>query len=189
MWYTLPMAYHKVDLEAKIYWSMQSSVVASILPFNSSELNHNEGVFKGFNAKTGSPVIYDRYNRVLFHNPNEVVFGESGSGKSYYLRLDILRHATSGRSNRILVIDPEREYFFENSLRITFALGSRFTTNPFHIRSTIVDSDDEKLDGVNDVGQYLRKKIGSMMSFLPLDCAGHDPLRKSESLTGDSTML
>lgn len=181
MWYTLPIAHKKDYLEDKICWSMQASIVASILPFNSSELNYNEGVLKGFNAKTGSPITYDRYVQSKFHNPNEVVLGESGSGKSYYLRLDMLRHATSGNSQRLFVIDPEREYFIPTSHRITFSLGSQYTTNPFHIRSTIVDTDDD-YDGMKDVGQYLRRKIGEMMSFFHWIVPDMTPLERANLL-------
>jgi conjugal transfer ATP-binding protein TraC len=180
MWYLLPICYAAdLEFERRVGWPMQSTLVASILPFNSSDLNFNEGVLKGMNGKTDSPVIYDRYNNLFFNNPNEVVFGESGSGKSFYLRLDMLRHITTGRSERIFVIDPEREYFIPHAERILFRLGSEFTTNPFHIRSTVVDSDDNTTDGKNDIQQYLRRKIAEMMSFFSWICPNLSPIEKA----------
>jgi conjugal transfer ATP-binding protein TraC len=178
VWYLLPIC-HGEDLsfERQISWPMQSTLVASILPFNSSELNYSEGILKGMNGKTESPVIYNRYNNLYFNNPNEVVFGESGSGKSYYLRLDMLRQSTIGGSDRIFVIDPEREYFIPGSERIMFRLGSSFTTNPFHIRSTVVDSDGRE-DGENDVQQYLRRKVAEMMSFFAWICPDLSAIEK-----------
>lgn len=164
IWYLLPICYHHKDLESQICWPMQSTLVSSILPFNSSELNYSEGVLKGMNGRTEGPIVYDRYNNQYFNNPNEVVFGESGSGKSYYLRLDMLRQITTGTSDRIFVIDPEREYFLPDANRIIFRLGSKFTTNPFHIRSAIIDTDSAD-DGNQDMEQYLRRKIAEMMSF------------------------
>lgn len=178
VWYLLPICYGDAQLERQICWSMQSTVVASVLPFNSSDLNFNEGVLKGMNGKTDSPVVYDRYNNQYFNNPNEVVFGESGSGKSYYLRLDMLRQATTGNSDRIFVIDPEREYFIPGSVRILFRLGSEFTTNPFHIRSTVIDSDINNDDGRVDVEQYLRRKIAEMMSFFAWICPNLTAIEK-----------
>lgn len=177
MWYLLPICYHNEDLEKQICWPMQSTLVSSILPFNSSDLNYSEGVLKGMNGKTEGPVIYDRYNNTYFNNPNEVVFGESGSGKSYYLRLDMLRHVTTGNSNRIFVIDPEREYFIPQATRIVFRLGSEFTTNPFHIRSTVIDSDSSD-DGNSDIEQYLRRKIAEMMSFFAWICPNLSAIEK-----------
>jgi conjugal transfer ATP-binding protein TraC len=165
MWYTLPIAYSNTSLEQQIGWPMQSSTVSAILPFDSSSLQYAEGILKGFQAKKETPIIYDRFNGKLFNNPNEIVLGESGSGKSFYLTTDMIRQSTSGSTKRIFVIDPEREYFLPNAERIVFKLGSEFVTNPFHIRSAIIDSDDESLDGKADVGQYLRLKIGEMMSF------------------------
>lgn len=165
IWYTLPIAYTNSSLESQIGWPMPSSTIAAILPFDSSVLQYSEGILKGFHAKKDTPIIYDRFNDKLFNNPNEIVLGESGSGKSFYLGTDMLRQSTSGRTKRIFVIDPEREYFLPNGERIVFKLGSEFTTNPFHIRSTVVDSDDSHEDGKQDVGQYLRLKIGNMMSF------------------------
>lgn len=165
MWYVLPIAYTNPSFEKQIGWPIQSSTVASILPFDSSALQHAEGILKGFHATNETPIIYDRFNDKLFNNPNEIVFGESGSGKSFYLKCDMLRQSTSGRTKRIFAIDPEREYFLPNAKRIVFKLGSEFVTNPFHIRSTIIDSDDETEDGKQDIGQFLRLKIGEMMSF------------------------
>lgn len=182
IWYTLPICYSNPDFERQISWPMQSSTLASILPFDSSELQNNEGILKGFHAKKDSPIIYNRFNKGMFNNPNEVVFGESGSGKSYYLRLDMLRESTSGKAKRIFVIDPEREYFLPNAQRIVFKLGSEFTTNPFHIRSAIVDSDDENEDGKSDVGSYLRLKIGESMSFFKWIMPDMTPREKADLL-------
>jgi hypothetical protein len=177
VWYLLPICYSHEDLDKQISWPMQSTLVSSILPFNSSDLNYSEGVLKGMNGRTEGPVIYDRYNNSYFNNPNEVVFGESGSGKSYYLRLDMLRQVTTGTSNRIFVIDPEREYFLPDANRIIFRLGSEFTTNPFHIRSTVVDSDSND-DGSHDMEQYLRRKIAEMMSFFAWICPNLSAIEK-----------
>lgn len=182
MWYTLPICYSNYEFERQISWPMQSSTLASILPFDSSELQNNAGILKGFHAKKDSPIIYDRYDNNVFNNPNEVVFGESGSGKSFYLKLDMLRESTSGKAMRIFAIDPEREYFYPNATRIVFKLGSEFTTNPFHIRSTIIDSDDEHEDGKNDVGSYLRLKIGELMSFFKWIIPDITPREKADLL-------
>ncbi|WP_028777323.1 VirB4 family type IV secretion system protein [Shimazuella kribbensis] len=186
VWYLLPICFHHQDLESQISWPMQSTLVSSILPFNSSDLNYSEGVLKGMNGRTEGPVIYDRYNNSYFNNPNEVVFGESGSGKSYYLRLDMLRQVTTGTSNRIFVIDPEREYFLPDANRIIFRLGSSFTTNPFHIRSTVVDSDSTD-DGSHDIEQYLRRKIAEMMSFFAWICPNLSAIEKGYLSEGIQT--
>jgi len=182
MWYTLPICYKNKELDQKISWPLQSSTIASILPFDSSELQNNEGILKGFHAKKDSPIIYDRFNASFFNNPNEIILGESGAGKSFYVKLDMLRESTSGSVNRIFAIDPEREYFLPNAKRIIFKLGSEFVTNPFHIRSAIIDSNDESEDGKADVGNYLRLKIGDMMSFFKWIIPDITPREKADLL-------
>lgn len=165
MWYNMPICYSNRQFERKIDWPMQSSTIGSILPFDSSELSENNGILKGFHANKEAPIIYNRYNKYRFNNPNECVLGEPGSGKSFYLQADMLRESTSGNANRLFVIDPEREFFLPNANRVLFKLGSEYATNVFHIRSTVLDSDNDSEDGQNDVGQYLRRKIGDMITF------------------------
>ena len=53
-------------------------------------------------------MFIDRYNSNKYKNPNMVVFGMSGAGKSFYIKLLILRYGTQNISQ--YVIDPEREY-------------------------------------------------------------------------------
>jgi type IV secretory pathway VirB4 component len=163
LWYTLPVGYRNEELERRISWPMYARLIASILPFQSSEINHHAGVLKGVNQRTSTPVLYDRFDKKHFHNPNEVVLGESGSGKSYYLRLDQIRQIELGGVERIITIDPEREHRFPDERRVVFRLGSNFTTNPFHIRSNVVDNDHD--EGHVDTGGYLRRKISESISF------------------------
>src|SRR5690606_18130794 len=50
-------------------------------------------------------VILDRFS---LNNANSIVFAQSGSGKSYTTKVEILRQLMQG--TKVLVIDPEREY-------------------------------------------------------------------------------
>ncbi|MFD1394392.1 VirB4 family type IV secretion system protein [Kroppenstedtia eburnea] len=166
MWYQLPIGFNNQELERKISWPMPARTVASILPFNSSEMNYQEGILKGFNAQNESPIIYDRFRDEIFQNPNECVLGGSGSGKSFYIKVQMDREATEGRTNRIFAIDPEREYRFGN--RAVLKIGSGYVINPFHIRSAVLDQDeDEELTAEDeiDLGSYLTFKMTEMISF------------------------
>ncbi|MFC4075256.1 VirB4 family type IV secretion system protein [Salinithrix halophila] len=165
LFYTVPIAYQNKDFQRRIYWPFSAKTLAGMLPFDSTELNWNKGILKGFNAND-MIITYDRWDRDHFFNGNEIILGTSGAGKSYYLRLDIWREANFGKANRINVLDVEGEYLnIPGANVIDFHLGSRHTTNPFHIRSTVVDSDSEKLDGKVDVGGYLRQKIDRLVFF------------------------
>ena len=71
----------------------------------SSELVQENGILYGVNKSNNSLVILDRFS---LHNANSIVFAQSGSGKSYTTKVEILRQLMQG--TKVIVIDPEREY-------------------------------------------------------------------------------
>lgn len=77
----------------------------ALMPFTQSPLLHREGTFLGINAIDGSPVVFDRFTGLNF---NAVIVGKSGSGKSFFAKITILRE--SNRSGRCFVIDPLGEF-------------------------------------------------------------------------------
>ena len=166
-WMTLPITYKSQYLTHKnMIWPMQSSIVGSILPFNSSDLIMKTGVVKGKNPNTDSLIITDRRDRHAADNPNEVVIAPSGRGKSWYGKADMLRELAQG--TKIVVIDPDREYQFNYGERVIFSIGSKYCTNPFHIRSAVVDMDEDQESDelyVEDVGQFLMRKIADIIPF------------------------
>ena len=106
----LPIGYKSDDIERRYGWPMYSQLVGAMLPFNASELNYNTGSLQGINVKSESPVIYDPWDKQLFNNRNEALLGESGSGKSFAVKLKIFREYYSGKAKRQFIIDVEREY-------------------------------------------------------------------------------
>lgn len=91
--------------ELYIVFNMNSSPVASSFPFMSSELTSDNGIFYGINRHNNSLIIFDRFS---LQNANEVVFATSGAGKSYAIKLEILRSLMMGTD--VIIIDPEYEY-------------------------------------------------------------------------------
>lgn len=84
------------------------SSMATIFPFNISDLGHDTGVPIGINKQTGLPIIFDNFHSSLT-NYNMVIFGKSGSGKSVTIKTIMARSATlMGIEN--LVLDAEGEY-------------------------------------------------------------------------------
>lgn len=163
-WYCLPIGYHEKLHLMEYGQPMHSAALASILPFDATTFMYTKGILYGF-IDDVSPVIYDRFNTKVFNNPNEAILGMSGAGKSFYVKLQVLRAITLKQVDRIIMIDPEREYFFPNAKRIVFKLGSEFVTNIFNIRSAIVDNDLDGDLGIEDVGEYLRYKIAECVPF------------------------
>lgn len=121
--------------------NLDSSSAALTFPFMSSELVQESGILYGVNKSNNSLVILDRFS---LHNANSIVFAQSGSGKSYTTKVEILRQLMQG--TKVIVIDPEREY-----KRLTESVGgtyiklsakSKEKINPFDLATTFHDISD-----------------------------------------------
>lgn len=115
--------------------NLDSSSVALTFPFMSSELVQETGILYGVNKSNNSLVILDRFR---LHNANSIVFAQSGSGKSYATKVEILRQLMQG--TKVIVIDPEREYkLLSESVGGTYiklSAKSRQKLNPFDLNIT-----------------------------------------------------
>lgn len=98
---TLPIAKN----ELMIAKNFNTSSLSTFFPFVSNELSRNEGILYGINRHTNGLVIFDRFT---LENANSVVLAKSGSGKSYAVKLEMLRYLMLGVE--VIVIDPEKEY-------------------------------------------------------------------------------
>lgn len=109
---TLPSGEDLLTVHSKL----NSSPLSSIFPFVSFDLTSNSGILYGINRHNSGLVLFDRFS---LPNYNSVVFAKSGSGKSYAVKLEILRSLMFDTD--IIVIDPEREYEY-----LTEAMGGRY---------------------------------------------------------------
>jgi type IV secretory pathway VirB4 component len=125
--------------------NMDTTSLASTFPFTSSELTSNEGILYGLNEHNGSLVIFDRFT---LENANSVVFAKSGAGKSYMVKLEILRSLMFG--TEIIVIDPENEYrnlcTAVGGEYINFSFNSLTRINPFDLSALTDNSDENELN-------------------------------------------
>ncbi len=121
--------------------NLDSSSAALTFPFMSSELVQESGILYGVNKSNTSLVILDRCR---LHNANSIVFAQSGSGKSYATKVEILRQLMQG--TKVLVIDPEREYkLLSESVSgsyIKLSAKSKQKINPFDLASTYHSRED-----------------------------------------------
>jgi len=115
--------------------NLDSSTAALSFPFMSAELVQETGILFGVNKSNNSLVILDRFN---LNNANSIVFAESGSGKSYATKIEILRQLIQG--TKVIVIDPEREYKLlsetMNGSYIKLSTKSKQKINPFDFATT-----------------------------------------------------
>ncbi len=100
---TLPVGQDLLGIKNKL----NTSPLSSFFPFVSFDLSSDKGILYGLNRHNGSLVLFDRYS---LENYNSIVFAKSGSGKSYFTKLEILR--TLMFETEVIIIDPEREYEF-----------------------------------------------------------------------------
>jgi len=125
---TLPLASDKIQ----VYNPMNTLPISTTFPFDSAELTSDKGILYGINMHNNGLIIFDRFS---LENANMVVFAKSGSGKSYFTKLEILRSLMMGTD--VLIIDPENEY---QSLAeaigggyFRISLSSEHRVNPFDL--------------------------------------------------------
>ncbi|WP_433657955.1 VirB4 family type IV secretion system protein [Nocardia sp. CA-128927] len=107
---TLPLG---LDL-VKLRRTFDTAALAAAFPFSSPQLPAEDpvtvtnptGVLYGHDAGSGL-LFWDRFASTV-DNHNAVVLGRSGSGKSYFLKAEMLRSLYRGIE--VICIDPEDEY-------------------------------------------------------------------------------
>ncbi|OGF30621.1 conjugal transfer protein TraC [Candidatus Falkowbacteria bacterium RIFOXYD2_FULL_35_9] len=125
--------------ELMITANLNSSPIASSFPFISSDLTSDNGILYGINRHNNSLIIFDRFS---LQNANCTVFATSGAGKSYTIKLEVLRSMMMGTD--VIIIDPEKEYkLLSDAVGGTFvniSLNSESKINPFDLPRAVGDS-------------------------------------------------
>jgi len=144
---------------------MNTSPLSSTFPFISFDLSSNEGILYGINRHNSSLVLFDRFTLA---NANEVIFATSGAGKSFSVKLEILRYLMLGVD--CIVIDPENEYKFlaesAGGAFFNISLSSEHHINPFDLPSA---REDEKPEDV------LRTNIINLVGLIRIMLGGLSP--------------
>jgi type IV secretory pathway VirB4 component len=144
---------------------LNTAPLSSIFPFVSLDLSSNEGILYGINRHNNSLILFDRFS---LENANEVIFGKSGSGKSYFVKLEILRSLMQGIE--VIVIDPENEYKM-----LTDAVGGSFLNislaSPHHINPFDLPTprEDERPEDV------LRSNVINLVGLMRIMLGGLTP--------------
>jgi type IV secretory pathway VirB4 component len=151
--------------ELMIARNLDTGSLSTTFPFTSSTLSTNEGILYGLNRHNNSLILFDRFS---LENANSVVFGKSGSGKSYAVKLEALRYLMFGTD--LIVIDPENEYrqLCESvgGSWMSMSLSSDKQINPFDL--------PPKREGENGE-DILREAIINVKGLLGLMLSGLSP--------------
>lgn len=122
--------------------NMDTTSLATTFPFTSSDLTANEGIMYGINEHNGSLIVFDRFT---LENYNSVVFAKAGAGKSYMVKLEVLRSLMF--DSEIIIIDPENEYERLCSAvggeNISFGFNSKAKVNPFDLSQVYEEGENE----------------------------------------------
>lgn len=160
---TLPLMMDEIN----VLRNLDTGSLSSTFPFVSTELTQDSGILYGINRHNNSLIIFDRFS---LENANSVVFAKSGSGKSYAVKLEILRYLMLGTD--VVIVDPENEY---KSLceavggsYLTISLNSEHRINPFDLPH----SQKESTESGEDV---LRSTISSVHGLVNLMVGGLSP--------------
>lgn len=143
--------------------NLDSSSAALTFPFISSELVQESGILYGINRSNNSLVIVDRFS---LNNANSIVFAQSGSGKSYTAKVEILRQLMQG--TKVIVVDPEREYkqlaSSVNGTYIKLSAKSKEKINPFDFSISSYSGENDLAEHIQDLTEIISLMVGGLTS-------------------------
>jgi type IV secretory pathway VirB4 component len=134
---SLPMGMDELDVAN----NMNTGPLSSCFPFVSSDLTSNDGILYGINRHNNSLILFDRF---AMENANAVVFAKSGAGKSYAVKLEVLRSLMVG--TEVIIVDPENEYQHlaaaVGGTYLSVSLNSNSRINPFDLPAAVEGEDN-----------------------------------------------
>jgi len=148
-----------------VHTPMNTEPLSSIFPFISPDLSSNEGILYGINRHNNSLVLFDRFT---LENANTVCFAKAGAGKSFALKLEVLRYLM--QDVNVIIIDPENEYEFladaVDGSYFKISLSSPKHLNPFDLPKPREDEEPKDVlrsNAINLVGLF-RIMLGGLTS-------------------------
>lgn len=148
-----------------VHSKLNSSPLSSVFPFVSFDLTSDKGILYGINRHNSSLILFDRFSLA---NYNSVTFAKSGAGKSYAVKLEILRSLMFDID--VMVIDPEKEFEY-----LAEAMGGRYfnisLTSEHHINPFDLPAPREDEVSAN----VLRSQIVNLVGLFRIMLGGLTP--------------
>ena len=144
----LPLENNK-ELLSKMY--ITTNALANIFPFYNTSFIDEKGVILGY-TKENKLCILDIFSN-KYENSNICIFGSSGSGKSYFTKLFIIRNYFLNK--RQIIFDVEGEY--ENLCKNLY--GEQLFKDSYINILQITDKDIKE-------EEFLDKKIAKVVEFM-----------------------
>ena len=164
---SLPLGLNQIEIQR----GLTSSGVGIFVPFTTQELYQDspEALYYGINALSNNIIMVDRK---LLKNPNGLILGTPGSGKSFSAKREIA-NVFLVTNDDIMICDPEGEYFplvqrLEGQV-IKISPTSKHHINPMDINLNYSDEENP-----------LSLKSDFILSLCELIVGGKDGLKPVE---------
>ena len=167
---SLPLGVNRVNIQR----GLTTSSTAIYVPFTTQELFQTDGepLYYGLNALSSNLIMTDRKK---LKNPNGLILGTPGSGKSFSAKREIVNVFLMTKDD-LLICDPEGEYFpLVETLHgqvIKISPTSRQRINPMDIN-------------LNCLEDTLSLKSDFILSLCELVVGGRDGLKPTEKTVID----
>lgn len=147
---------------------MDTDALSSAFPLASADLPaplpgeaaDTGGMLYGLNPDSNGIVWWDRWAQ---HNHNSVVLARSGAGKSYFIKLEVIRSLADGV--HVAVIDPEDEY-----LRLADAVGGitiQLGVPGVRLNPLDIPAGDRRADALTRRALFLHTLVAVLMGQQP----------------------
>ena len=169
---SLPLGHNMIEIQR----GLTTSSTAIFVPFTTQELfqSGKEALYYGLNALSNNLIMVDRK---LLKNPNGLILGTPGSGKSFSAKREI-SNVFLATNDDILIADPEAEYYplvqRLGGQVIKISPTSRQYVNPMDLNLDY--SDDES---------PLSLKVDFLLSFCDIVVGSKDGLQPVEKTVID----
>ena len=170
----LPLCSPDKTIFSKIKRNVLTEGAATVYPFTTFQMIHENGTYFADDLGTGSPVIPDLFYRPVFNNPHVFVCGETGAGKSVAIQLLALRSRI--RHIPVFILAPEKQDEFR---RLTEAVGGQFISigagsatriniMEIFMKDRLGQEKKKLIDGTEKDGSYLAEKVSTLLEFFQL---------------------
>ncbi len=149
---------------------INSSSLAAVFPFVRNSVLDEGGVMLGENMDNRYPFLLNIWKRgSMYQNSNAMIIGQSGAGKSFFLKSFIVNEWSNG--TRIIVLDPEDEYIsLTRNLKgniIDVGRAKEGRINPFHIYKILTED-----GGVAEPNVTFNTHLKTLESFFKIVLVG-----------------
>lgn len=163
----LPLCNNQVSIKRM----MKTESAALFIPFNTQELMQKHGMYYGLNGLSKNLLMFNRTAKEN-KNPNGLILGLPGSGKSMTAKIEIVGVLlTKDDNNEVYVLDPEAEYSpMAKAFKslggevIHIEPGSGIYINPFDMDLNYGQSDEGNSDPVTLKSDYIGMLCETAMS-------------------------